>query len=300
MLDLNDLRVFAYVASLKSFSLAADELEINKSSVSRSISRLERMLNAPLLQRTTRKVHLTHYGTALQQRCDEMLTRVGEPLSFAAIAAIQPQDRLTVCVDSGLGLAAELQNRLLPRFAEGFLEVRPSVRYTSSKAALRGNDVDIAVFLDSPSAIGHCATVSRHLYAAPDYLLRRGVPASSADLQDHDLIASDDADDADRPAGLAHKGTITESRFKVDARTSIISNEPLAMHGLVSAGVGIGCLLDHLCQDDVRSGRLVRLLPELRFPPLRVNLAFPSSRQAEPAVEAFAALLRTELKQRQA
>ena len=59
MIDLNDLRVFAYVASFASFSLAADALKIHKSSVSRSIARLESMLETPLIQRTTRKVELT-------------------------------------------------------------------------------------------------------------------------------------------------------------------------------------------------------------------------------------------------
>ncbi|MDM0014790.1 LysR family transcriptional regulator [Variovorax sp. J22P168] len=50
-IDLNDLRIFAYVGSLASFSLAADALQIHKSSVSRSISRLEALLGTPLLQR---------------------------------------------------------------------------------------------------------------------------------------------------------------------------------------------------------------------------------------------------------
>src|ERR1700756_4632233 len=81
-LDLNDLRVFAYVASLASFSLAADALKIHKSSVSRSIARLETMLDTPLLQRTTRKIQLTRSGVALKVRCIEILTRVNESIAY--------------------------------------------------------------------------------------------------------------------------------------------------------------------------------------------------------------------------
>lgn len=83
LIDLNDLRVFAYVASLASFSLAADALQIHKSSVSRSIARLETMLETPLLQRTTRKVLLTRRGIALRAQCEEILSLVDKTISHA-------------------------------------------------------------------------------------------------------------------------------------------------------------------------------------------------------------------------
>lgn len=82
MIDLNDLRVFAYVAALASFSLAAEALKIHKSSVSRSISRLEIALDTPLLQRTTRKVRLTRRGIALNECCVEFLSRISESIGY--------------------------------------------------------------------------------------------------------------------------------------------------------------------------------------------------------------------------
>lgn len=82
MIDLNDLRIFAYVASLGSFSSAADALQIHKSSVSRSIARLEAMLEEPLIERTTRKVLLTRRGIDLKQSCVEMLARVNETIGY--------------------------------------------------------------------------------------------------------------------------------------------------------------------------------------------------------------------------
>jgi molybdenum-dependent DNA-binding transcriptional regulator ModE len=80
MIDLNDLRIFAYVASLASFSSAAEALQIHKSSVSRSVTRLEAMFQAPLLQRTTRKVVLTPRGLALKLHCVEILSRITETI----------------------------------------------------------------------------------------------------------------------------------------------------------------------------------------------------------------------------
>ena len=101
MIDLNDLRIFAYVASLYSFSLAADALTIHKSSVSRSIVRLETMLETPLLERTTRKVRLTQRGIALKERCVEMLSGINETIGYVGSIDAEPNGQLSV--RSGLG-----------------------------------------------------------------------------------------------------------------------------------------------------------------------------------------------------
>jgi DNA-binding transcriptional LysR family regulator len=90
LIDLNDLRVFAYVASLGSFSLAAHALRLHKSSVSRSITRLEEALAMPLIERTTRQVRLTTRGVALQQDCVEMLSRVKQAVGRHAAVRIAP------------------------------------------------------------------------------------------------------------------------------------------------------------------------------------------------------------------
>jgi DNA-binding transcriptional LysR family regulator len=83
LIDLNDLRVFAYVASLASFSLAAVALRMHKSSVSRSIARLETALDKSLIYRTTRTVRLTRHGMALKKPCDDVLTRINETIGYA-------------------------------------------------------------------------------------------------------------------------------------------------------------------------------------------------------------------------
>jgi LysR family transcriptional regulator, regulator for bpeEF and oprC len=82
MVDLNDLRVFEKVASLKSFSAAARALGLPKSSVSRCVSRLEAELGIRLVQRTTHDVQLTQAGAALKERCDDMLLRVDEAIDL--------------------------------------------------------------------------------------------------------------------------------------------------------------------------------------------------------------------------
>ncbi|MEJ8851196.1 LysR family transcriptional regulator [Variovorax rhizosphaerae] len=104
MIDLNDLRVFAYVASLNSFSLAADALNIHKSSVSRSIARLEFLLDASLLARTTRKIELTQRGIALKAHCMAVLARINEAIGIAGGFDAATRVPAAVLIESDIAL----------------------------------------------------------------------------------------------------------------------------------------------------------------------------------------------------
>ncbi|CAN7352371.1 LysR family transcriptional regulator [Variovorax sp. LjRoot178] len=73
MVDLNELRVFAYVVALDSFSKAAEALSIHRSSASRMVARLERELDCQLFVHPARKVRLTDEGQRLYEKCAEML-----------------------------------------------------------------------------------------------------------------------------------------------------------------------------------------------------------------------------------
>jgi DNA-binding transcriptional LysR family regulator len=81
VIDLNELRVFAYVAALESFSKAADALSIHKSSASRMVARLERELDCKLFIHPARKVRLTGEGHKLYEKCGDMLAQVSESVS---------------------------------------------------------------------------------------------------------------------------------------------------------------------------------------------------------------------------
>src|ERR1700722_7948502 len=101
MLDLNDLRVFERVASLRSFSAAARALGLPKSSVSRSVARLESELGTRLLQRTTREVELTESGSVLKGRCIDLLSRVGETIDQVAKLSTGPRGLLKITAGIG-------------------------------------------------------------------------------------------------------------------------------------------------------------------------------------------------------
>ena len=113
MIDLNDLRAFEKVAAMKSFSAAARDLGLPKSTLSRCIARLEEELDARLFQRTTREVALTPAGEALQLRCAGLLGALEDALGEVRSSTSAPRGHLRVT-----SFAANLLRRELPAFLE--------------------------------------------------------------------------------------------------------------------------------------------------------------------------------------
>ena len=286
MLDLNDLRVFERVAALKSFSAAARALELPKSSISRAVTRLETELGARLLQRTTREVTLTDTGAALQQRCMDILYRVGETLDYVGGFRATPRGRLNVT--AGIGFGVNVLSELLPRFIERYPEVNVCVDLTSRAVDLVADGVDIAIRMGpmppSQAIAKRLGSIRRYLCAAPSYLEKHGAPKSVADLGKHDAI--------EMPAinGRPRIWAFSKSKYrsaKVEPRPRIIVNDPLTIYRLVANGAGIGCVSGYLCTPDFKTGRLIHLLSEWTLPSVEVSVVFPSHRELAPAVRAF-------------
>ena len=286
MLNLNDLRVFAKVAALKSFSAAARALELPKSSISRAVTRLEKELGARLFQRTTREVTLTDTGTALQERCIDILYRVGETLDYVGGLRATPRGRLNVT--AGIGFGINVLSELLPRFIERYPEVNVCVDLTSQAVELVAEGVDLAIRMGpmppSQAVAKRLGSIRRYLCAAPSYLGKHGSPRSVADLGKHDAI--------EMPAinGRPRIWTFSNSKHrtaKIEPRPRIIVNDPLTIDRLVANGAGIGCVSGYLCTPDFKTGRLIHLLSEWTLPSVKVSVVFPSHRELAPAVRAF-------------
>jgi DNA-binding transcriptional LysR family regulator len=286
MLNLNDLRVFEKVAALKSFSAAARALELPKSSISRAVTRLEKELGARLFQRTTREVTLTDTGTALQERCIDMLYRVGETLDYVGGLRATPRGRLNVT--AGIGFGVNVLSELQPRFIEGYPEANVCVDLTSQAVDLVAEGVDLAIRMGpmppSQAVAKRLGSIRRYLCAAPSYLGKHGSPRSVADLGKHDAI--------EMPAinGRPRIWTFSNSKHrtaKIEPRPRIIVNDPLTIDRLVANGAGIGCVSGYLCTPDFKTGRLIHLLSEWTLPSVKVSVVFPSHRELAPAVRAF-------------
>ena len=286
MIDLNGLRVFEKVASLRSFSAAARALGAPKSSVSRAIAALEADLGTRLLQRTSRTVELTESGTVLRERCGDILARVGETVDYVSSFSGRPRGALRI--SAGIGFGINVLSGLLPGFVARYPEVDISLDLSSQPIDLVAKNVDIGIRMGAlPSSAlfaRRLGTMSRYLCAAPSYLARKGTPRRVEDLTGHDAI--------EFPAENGRRQTWTFTKpngqtITTDLTLRIGVNEALTIHRLVVGGAGIGCISGYLCAPDVAAGRLVHLLPEYTLPSVDVSAVFPSNRELAPAVRAF-------------
>lgn len=285
MLDLNDLRVFERVADLRSFSAAARALGLPKSTVSRSVARLEDALAARLLQRTTREVQLTAAGEVLRGKCAEMLGRVSEAVELVNGLAGKPHG--TLKISSGVGFGVNVLAEQLPGFLLRHPEVDIILDLKSEFADLVSEGIDAAIRLgqmpDSSLVRVRLGSMQRYLCASPKYLKRRPAPRSVAAIAEHDAVEMPGSD------GRPKSWTFVRGKesAKVEPRARICVNEALTIHRLVVKGVGLGIISGYVCAADIKSGRLVRILPEWSPPPVEVSVVFPTKKELSPNVRAF-------------
>lgn len=290
MLDLNDLRVFEKVAMLGSFSAASRSLGMPKSSVSRSVARLENEFGVPLLQRTTRQVVLTQTGRALQERCGELLGRLREIVDYVESMTGRPRGMLKI--SAGIGFGINVLAHQLPAFLARFPDVSVNLDLTSKLGNPIAEGIDAAIRLgplpDSGLKCIYLGSIQRCLCAAPAYLKRAGKPRTIQDIADHDTIEMPRGDGRPREWTFDKDGKTA----RIELNPRVIVNEALTIHRLVLSGVGLGVISGYLCGPEIKCGKLVHLFPDWVAPPIEVNLVFPSNRESSPMVRAFATFMK--------
>lgn len=285
MRDLNDLRVFEQVALLGNFSAAAKTLGMPKSTVSRSISRLEADLSTRLFQRTTRDVVLTPSGRALLDRCPSILDRVGEVEDYFHGLLAAPRGRIKVT--AGIGFGVNVLAELIPKFLLLYPEVDVSLDLSSVHVDLVAAQLDVAIRLgpmaDSAMIAKRIGSMPRYLCAAPGYLKQGAVPDHPSELSRHSVVEMQGINGRPRSWKLTRDGA-TET---IELNPRVEANEALTIHRLVRNGVGIGCISGYVCAADLASGRLVHVLPSWSLSDVEVNVVFPSGKALSPLVRSF-------------
>lgn len=283
-MDLDHLRTFLSVAETGGVTAAARRLGLPKSSVSRGLAAAERAVGAQLVERSSRAVRLTAAGRRLHERASPLLAALE-----AAVAGAAPEPearpagvlRVTTTVDFGTAVLADVVARFVARHPA----VEVDMHLTNDVVDLTTGGFDAALRL-SARALGRGALRARRvsplrlqLFAAPEYLARRGSPRAPDELSEHDGIVYGDAKllALDGPAG----------RVRVSVRRRVATNDMFFAREVARAGTGIALLPSFLAEDDVRDGRLARVLPSYARPTGFVWFVWPGGDDAPLRVRAF-------------
>ena len=281
---LNEIAVFVRVAEAQSFTQAAKQLGLPKSTVSRSIARLEEDLGVPLLQRTTRKLKLTDAGAAYYERVKQSLLEIEEARKAVTHLQEVPSGtlRITASPDFGSSFLAEI----LARFVARQPTIHVHVTLTKRHVDLIAEGFDLALRagrLEDSSLIGRkLCDLEGRLFATPAYLARHGVPQQLADLQGHECVLF-------RPRGdrLVWRLSGPHGIEEIEVSGRLGGDDFSFVRAAMLADRGIALLPWFACAQDLVEGRVSRVLPDYEMRGAALYLVYPPSERLPRKVTVF-------------
>ena len=286
-MDLNHVAVFARVVELESFTAAAAQLGLPKSSVSRTVARLEDELGVRLLQRTTRKLHLTEAGQAYYERARVGLNGLEEAASAATNMSTEPRGTVRLSAPGDIG-ALHLAD-LVARFVRQYPLVQVEISLSSRFVDLVAEGFDLALragkMSDSNLVVRRIGTDSLGLFASTSYLRKRGRPKTLAQLALHECVLF-----RAKNGKCDWNLTGPDGVETVTVRGSVNVDDMSFVQQAVNAGVGIALLPCVAVKLAARRGavpRPVRLLPEYSVTGGSLSVVSPSARFQPASVLAF-------------
>lgn len=280
------MQTFARIVEAGSFTKAAESLNLPRASLTATMQNLERHLGAQLLQRTTRRLSLTPDGERYYEQCAAILAAIETAeAGFLGQDARRMQGRLRIDLPGALGRAI-----VLPRIGE-FRRAWPGIELGIGMGDrlvdLTAEGIDCALrvgALQDSSLVARRIGLMRFVIAAtPDYLARRGMPASIDELAWHDGIVHFSG-----RTGRAFEWELQDGDAvrKVAVKSATAVNDAEANLILALQGLGLAQLARYQVRNHV--DRLAEVLPGVCPTPMPVSLLYPQGRIANPRLQAFA------------
>ncbi len=284
---LSNMSVYIKVVEMGSFTAVANHLESTVGNVSRAVSALENMLDTRLIQRSTRRLSITDAGRRFYERCTKILADLEHAEAEASNAALNPRGTLRVhCVP---GLARHLVTGAVLEYREEFPEVTVDLMLSQRMPNLLEDQLDVSIliartlpdsaYVSQKIGISHCVLV-----ASPEYLQRHAAPLTPEDLNDHQCLLLGTVDYVRDEWQLKSK---TGDATFTPKGPSFSVNDMDAMAVAVRAGAGIGLLAGFSAIEDLRSGRLVRVLPEFHTYERNVYAVYTSRQFIDAKITRF-------------
>jgi len=280
--DLNELLVFARVVQAGSFTTAATQLAMPKSTVSRKVSELEERLKARLLQRTTRKLSLTDAGRTYYDYCARIVGEIED--AERAVSSLQaiPRGILRVTAPVNVAFLGPIVSDYLKRYPEVRIDLFCTGRLVDLVEERFDLGIRAGLLGDSTLIARSLGSVKWFLVAAPAYLKKRGRPRSPDDLKKHDCLLFGVGIEN---AGLRLENAASSAQIALSARLMVSDMDVL--HAVATAGQGIALLPSFRCLDELRAHRLERVLPDWNAPSTPMHVMYPSTRHVSPKVKTF-------------
>jgi len=283
--DLNDMMVFLAVIETGSFTLAAERLGIPKANVSRKVSRLETRLNVTLLERSTRSQHLTEAGSRYLLHCK----RIHEELDLATTSVSQILQSYQGDLKIGASVASgqQILRPALAEFMHQYPDLKVQLKLVNRRVDFIEEGYDVVIRIgqleDSLLVAKKLGTVTRKLFASPEYLAKNGKPMTVAQLSDHQLLIMNPINNETKLNLLSTQN----EQVKIQAKPRLLVDDFVMLKQAIVGGLGIAVLPEYMAHNEIRAGGLVNILPDWGQENVDVYALYPRNRAKIPKVSAF-------------
>jgi DNA-binding transcriptional LysR family regulator len=271
---IDSMRLFVRVAELGSFSAVAQQMNVDRSVVTRKIAALEAHLGAKLLARSTRRLSLTSAGAPYLEKCREILSLVEAAEADLTDNRQAPRGHIRITLPFSFGI-----HQLMPMFGD-FMTANPEItielEFNDRRANLIEGGFDLAIRitdrLDSGDVARKIGSSQGVIVAAPEYLKQHGRPTHPSELINHECF-----------------GYLLTTRsswaFVIDGETQwfpisgrLEANSGDALLVTTILGLGITNAPTFIVEQAVRERKLEILLPKFSTPEMGIYTVFPSNR----------------------
>lgn len=281
---LQAMTTFVRIVERGSLTRAADALGTSLPSVVRTLAALEADVGVRLLNRTTRRIHLTDEGTFYLGQCRAILAAIGDADAALAARQVEPRGRLAITAPVLFGRRYVVP--LVAAFLAQHRGVHAQALLLDRAVGLVEEGIDVAVRIgelaDSTLVALPVGAVRRVVCASPGYLARHGVPRSPAELQQRACVSF---------AGVT---STAEWRFAAGRRIVSVTVTPRFSSNQVDAaleacerGLGVGMFLSYQVAPAIAARKLRYLLIEHELQPLPVSVVYPQAKLRSSAVRTF-------------
>ena len=279
MVGLDDALIFTRVVECHSFTLAAQQMGMQKSTVSRRLAMLEERLGVRLINRTTRKLRLTEVGQAYYERCRQIMLDFAE--AEQAVMQLQEAPSGLLRISAPIEFGQMLLGRVIGAFVKAYPQISAEVEISSRPVDLVEEGIDIAIRVGQPQDSTLIARklyeTSRHLYASPAYLAEHGTPQTLTDLAAHRAVLQ--AQDSPKYWPILGQN--------IACHRVLTSNNVTFAREAAVAGGGIAPLPSMIGDVSVQRGELVKILPQAPLPSSEIYAVYLSRRFQALKVKTF-------------
>jgi len=268
---------FVSVATRGSLTAAARAEGVAPAIMGRRLDALEEHLGVKLLVRTTRRISLTHEGSAFLEDCQRLLADVANAEASVSAGGLKASGHLRITAPAGFGRRHVAP--LVPRFRALHPEVQISLNLSDRVVDLTGEGLDCAVRVgdlpDSSLVSVRVADNRRLCVAAPQYLAQRGTPQLPSDLAQHDCLTLSSEASQTRGWAFSMPGAEGGQVVYLRPRGPLDCSDGQVLFDWCLAGHGIAWRSTWEVEREIASGQLVAVLEDFAAPPNGIYVVFP-------------------------